>query len=551
MDDGKYHIGLCMAGAVSAGAYTAGVMDYLIEALDNWEKLKGKDESIPTHDVCIDVIGGASAGGMTSIIAAIALQKQFSPITELSQNGNENPFFDSWVNLAGKNMMQLMLHNSDLEKEKSVKSIFNSSFIDTIANKTISSFTPKSANRNYVSNNLDVFVTLSNLVGIPYNLRFNANGDAGTTYKMASYRDVGHFNFCGEYANDGRINITGEENENMKILRQCAMATGAFPFGLKYREVYRDIKFLYENEDLKEIIGKGDVDWEKLRKMSGEDKIYRTVNVDGGLMNNEPFEITMKLLLKRASTDLESISNYKNSNGSILMIDPFPTEEMDLKFENDFGLGSLMGKLFSTMRGQLTFKEEEVRKAMDSANASRYMIVPKRNAIEGAKAIACGAFGGFSGFFDYNFRTHDYFLGRYNCRKFLHDVYTIQDPMNNPILAKGYSNNKAQERFFYTDKNTGIKHAPIIPLPDWDQHKNEIPNQHLENWPTINPEVILEMRSLFKKRYRKVFEKSIGGNIINKILLDIGYQVVLGKMITNKTMEFVEKELMLHELIKR
>ena len=35
-----FKIGLCMAGAVSAGAYTAGVMDYLIEALDEWEKQK-------------------------------------------------------------------------------------------------------------------------------------------------------------------------------------------------------------------------------------------------------------------------------------------------------------------------------------------------------------------------------------------------------------------------------------------------------------------------------------------------------------------------------
>ena len=29
-----------MAGAISAGAYTAGVFDFLIEALDEWEKAK-------------------------------------------------------------------------------------------------------------------------------------------------------------------------------------------------------------------------------------------------------------------------------------------------------------------------------------------------------------------------------------------------------------------------------------------------------------------------------------------------------------------------------
>jgi hypothetical protein len=34
---GVCEIGLVLAGAVSAGAYTAGVIDFLIEALDAWE----------------------------------------------------------------------------------------------------------------------------------------------------------------------------------------------------------------------------------------------------------------------------------------------------------------------------------------------------------------------------------------------------------------------------------------------------------------------------------------------------------------------------------
>lgn len=35
-----FHLGLCMAGSITAGAYTAGVMDYLIEALEEWQKVK-------------------------------------------------------------------------------------------------------------------------------------------------------------------------------------------------------------------------------------------------------------------------------------------------------------------------------------------------------------------------------------------------------------------------------------------------------------------------------------------------------------------------------
>ena len=41
-DGNAFEIGLVMAGAISAGAYTAGVIDFLIQALDEYEKAKIK-----------------------------------------------------------------------------------------------------------------------------------------------------------------------------------------------------------------------------------------------------------------------------------------------------------------------------------------------------------------------------------------------------------------------------------------------------------------------------------------------------------------------------
>ena len=41
-----------MAGAISAGAYTAGVMDYLFEALESWQKAKDLDlPGVPKHNI--------------------------------------------------------------------------------------------------------------------------------------------------------------------------------------------------------------------------------------------------------------------------------------------------------------------------------------------------------------------------------------------------------------------------------------------------------------------------------------------------------------------
>ena len=79
MDKGRrgheFQIGLTMSGAISAGAYTAGVLDFLIEALDAWEDARnGPDaDTVPGHRVGIKVMSGASAGAITAAICAIAL----------------------------------------------------------------------------------------------------------------------------------------------------------------------------------------------------------------------------------------------------------------------------------------------------------------------------------------------------------------------------------------------------------------------------------------------------------------------------------------------
>src|SRR6478735_626234 len=134
-----FYVGLCMAGAVSAGAYTAGVMDYLIEALDEWEKRRGQP-GVPDHRVVIPVMGGASAGGMTSIIAANAINNQITPVKRMDgnlfQQQPQNKFYHSWVDLVADDMLPLMLDTKDIQKGK-ILSLLNSSFINSIAEKAI------------------------------------------------------------------------------------------------------------------------------------------------------------------------------------------------------------------------------------------------------------------------------------------------------------------------------------------------------------------------------------------------------------------------------
>jgi hypothetical protein len=96
-----FELGLTMAGAVSAGAYTAGVIDFLMQALDEWQNAieVGAPET-PNHAVNLRVISGASAGALVGAIISANSRASFPPVrpgTDQVQ-GPLNPFFSAWVN---------------------------------------------------------------------------------------------------------------------------------------------------------------------------------------------------------------------------------------------------------------------------------------------------------------------------------------------------------------------------------------------------------------------------------------------------------------------
>src|SRR5258708_19377000 len=95
--DGTFELALVLGGTVSAGAYTAGALDFLIEALDCWEAARANgDPLVPRHRVVLRVITGASGGGVNAAIAARALNFDFPHIaqgTAVNPHGPANPFY--------------------------------------------------------------------------------------------------------------------------------------------------------------------------------------------------------------------------------------------------------------------------------------------------------------------------------------------------------------------------------------------------------------------------------------------------------------------------
>jgi predicted acylesterase/phospholipase RssA len=159
----QFKIAINMAGAVSAGAYTAGVLDFLMEALEEWQKAKDEFRAklanpeaavpitspVPLHDVSIEAFSGASAGGMCAAIASVMVQGTFVHITDANARNTNNTFYEAWVNQID---ISKLLTANDLKNGAPLVSLLDSTIIDTIAESALTPgpHTP----RTYISDGL-------------------------------------------------------------------------------------------------------------------------------------------------------------------------------------------------------------------------------------------------------------------------------------------------------------------------------------------------------------------------------------------------------------
>lgn len=547
-----FKIGLCLAGAVSAGAYSAGVIDYLMEALEEWEKRKISDpENTPNHQIEISGIGGASAGGMTGLILASMLNEDWShvkKINNIKDTSIQNKLYNAWVDMEESNMMNKLL---EVDDHTSCDSLLNSDFIDRLANKILTSNSETPLSRSYISNNVKVFVTLTNIKGMDFNIAFRSNTQKGENYIVTSHNDYACFkvskNNENQYNNDGWIPLDFKSNLNVDLAKSAAMGTGAFPIFLKSRNLSRENKYLNDLEWFSTIT--------RQAKNPFTDPIITTNNIDGGVINNEPFEYVRKILIDQTGqTEPKLYESYDTFESTIITIDPFPNGENQTN--TSIRKPNFITSIFDTLGAlidQARLKPTALTTALDSNNASNYLIAPVRhdetgNRLEGDAAIACGALSGFSGFINKEFRVHDYFLGRANCEIFLRKHFTVPLNSKNPIINKGYENINL-DNFITGDDD---KFLPIIPIFTVKEEKMYMPKfSNNKYYPTVSRSYINELKKNIKKRSQFIIMKLAGDNFFQRTLLWIGSKVVLNNKIAETTIDNIIKNLKEYQLLEK
>lgn len=575
--DGKtFVVGLALAGAISAGAYTAGVLDFLIEALEEWEKVRKESE----HRVVLSAISGTSAGGICAPLLAAAIVHSDPPIRDA--HGRTKAYlprlYDAWVTrtkLFGDAEGEVSLTSDEdltrlekqppptdfagraLRKPKRVKSLLNGALLEDIAMASLmpSGKAPeRPVPRPFIAENLHLFLMTGNLRGVPYAVTFQQRQKHGMLLHAdrihAAATGIGnHEGANSEWAGretpsiplTASVGTQTELDPQWERIRVAALATCAFPAGLPSRiiretgaEKARLVWPIETGFQPKDPNNPGapaypnfDPDWPG----NAIPPSYSYVSADGGIANNEPFEYARWSIM--AKPPERNPRNETKADRAVIMIDPFPEPpDFDLGPDDDSMVATLQ-RLISTLIDQARFKFVELAEAQSEGVASRYLVAPSRPAANadgsnnaslrtGINAIATGMLGGFGGFVAEKLRAHDYKLGRRNCQLFLKEHFAL--PEDNPLMQGASGAGRVATTT--PGLRANISYFPLIPLVGTAAQPIDRPD-----WPRIDDAMIARLMRAAERRLDRIVPVLLSdemSGLLGGIAATVGWPLIKG-----------------------
>lgn len=320
-------LAITIAGAVSLGSYEAGVLWEVLDAVRQHNQ-DGRIVADPSRRIVVDVLTGASAGGMTAIILAQKLLFEGANF----KGPYDNPLYKVWVE--GIDLSGLQATDPD---EPALHSLFSSDLIERISAATLldryqepnsTTHTVQAHAGIEADSPLRVGVALSNLNGIDYGYHVEPQG-------VFEYR---------EYADqmtrliDPR-NVSTDTVDFWEPLRQAAVACGAFPIAFRPQNLMRSAK----NEP-------DDFPAANLSIWNSDPRQF--TYTDGGVLQNQPLGIA-KNLVDLQDDHLEQESRY------YLFVSPHakddgPPDSFQAQGADYF---HMLARLVSVLVGQAGFRD--------------------------------------------------------------------------------------------------------------------------------------------------------------------------------------------------
>ncbi|MBB6327808.1 hypothetical protein FHS59_003451 [Algoriphagus iocasae] len=522
-NDKDFHLGICLPAALSGGAYTAGVMDYLIDAMDEWEKrkLSGYSSEVPQHNVRISLIGGSSEIGLTALIDSLAIQREFNAVNEIPNHASlldcipSNPFYHTWVDF----MEDIKAYPSfsilqEILKAKNLPGInfkkdFGSDFLETEVHKKVEKVLTTTSSKAYLA--------LSNYSQFTYPSYFN---------KIIS-TNLLQEDFSGKTPILDQIDNTNFTYSKAEIRNRGwnQIAPLFLETILRYKLAFRVSQEIRNPERMKDINSSTrhlmDLLW--LIHISGrsiaKSEFEQNANGNVDKLHSKVFEkVRKELTNKIGMAKNQSHENELNQRTKVIMINPYFGDSGPFNTSNSSEMGNSENGNFIISPIRYTYNSQGERK------------------VEGNQAIACGSLDGLGAFVCKQFRVHDFFLGRANCEKFLRDHFTFSPEGRNSSSLSGYEYLTDQKRKEFRSKISGrLQVIPIFSNPKKAPYMPEF-NEGLY-WPKINIRELESYRNKIHLSVANLKDSFFEFDSTNKLIIWARRKVVINRVITEKIME--------------
>ena len=312
-------LAITISGAVSLGSYEAGVLWEILNAIRQHDSNPLTELDNRIH---VDVLTGASAGGMTAII----LGQKLLCSGDQFQGPYNNPLYNCWVKRISLQGLQ------DTQRdEPALHSMFSSDLIEQISRETLldrykSASVPAAVPHAAAAPTIRIGVALTNLNGVNYGLTVQPED------KFIYIRYVDQMTRVA----DGEA---CDSQEFWEPLRQAAVACGAFPFAFRTQDMERSARTEPQDYPAENLIP-----W--------DNDPQTFTYTDGGVFQNQP--------LGMAKNMVDGIDQHLDQeNRFYLFVSPNAkdTEASDNFREENADYVHLLLRLISVIFGQAGFQD--------------------------------------------------------------------------------------------------------------------------------------------------------------------------------------------------
>lgn len=309
-----YKLAITVAGAVSLGAYEAGVLYEILDAIGQHNQ---HPATRPEQQIIVDVLTGASAGGISATVLA---QKLLFEADALS-GPYTNILYRAWVqDLQFEPLMNLQSF------EDPSHSILSSALVDALSKKYLtqryaSHIPPASVAHPAAGTRIRLGLALANLNGVDYEYPQRPQG----TFTYTRFQDQ----------MQATVDAGSDNVDFWDALRKAAISCSAFPFAFRVKDLARH-RTEYDSPNV-------------VFPLPVETFTY----TDGGTFENQPIGLAKQLV------DVEDPGHRDSSSRFYLFISPHSkSSETNSTFNERSGnFLALLMRIVPAIFGQAGFQD--------------------------------------------------------------------------------------------------------------------------------------------------------------------------------------------------